>query len=302
MTIERLQPQHAVLYRQLMLEAYALHPDDFTSSVAERAALPLSWWESQLQSAPQPTELVLGAFTDGQLVGVVGLTFESREKTRHKATLFGMYVPVQFRRQGLGKQLVHAALDDAKGRTGVEVVQLSVTEGNLAAQTLCEQCGFVPFGLEPFAVALDAVDKAYVAKVHMWRNLEPALQTPSDPEHQIIAAEERLRLAMLSSKIEVLDELISPQLMFTTHLGQLVNKQDDLAMHQSGALKFHALEPSGRHIRIFGSVAVVSVRMRMSGIHSATPFTTELHYTRIWQRSNNDAWQIIAGHSSEVQG
>ncbi|MDO8774015.1 MAG: GNAT family N-acetyltransferase [Burkholderiaceae bacterium] len=300
MTIERLKPHHAAAYRQLMLEAYALHPEAFTSSVAEHAALPLSWWESRLQTTSQTTERVLGGFIDGQLAGVVGLRFDTREKARHKATLHDMYVPVQFRRKGLGKRLLQAALGCAKEHGGVEIIQLTVTEGNLAAQTLYEQFGFVSFGLEPYAVALDAVDKAYVAKVHMWHSLEPALQTPNDFEHQIAAAEERLRLAMLASKVAVLDELISPQLVFTTHLGLLVNKQEDLAMHQSGVLKFHALEPSWQRISIFGSVAVVSVRMHMSGIHRGIPFTVDLHYTRIWQRTTNDAWKIIAGHSSVV--
>ena len=313
MLIQRLQPQHAAAYRQLMLEAYALQPDAFTSSVAERAALPLAWWEARLSTDPQTQEIVVGAF-DGkpasQLVGVAGMRFESREKSRHKATLFGMYVRLPYRQTGLGKQLVNAAITVAKERPGVEIVQLTVTDGNQAAQTLYERCGFEPFGVEPFAVTLDALgtegtaDKAYVAKVHMWHSLAPA-QSPNDFEHQIAAAEERLRLAMLGSKVAVLDELISPQLMFTTHLGHLVNKKDDLAMHASGALKFHALEPHKQQIKLFGSgtgaVGVVSVLMHMSGIHSGVPFSANLLYTRVWQRTANEAWQIIAGHSSVVQ-
>lgn len=309
MPIQRLQPHHAAVYRQLMLEAYALQPDAFTSSVAERAALPLSWWEARLQNTPDTPEMVMGALMDDQLVGVAGIRFGAREKSRHKATLFGMYVRLPYRQIGLGRQLVEAAVNGAKDRPGVEIVQLTVSEGNLVAQTLYERCGFEAFGVEPYAVTLDAVDKAYVAKVHMWHGLVPELQSPNDFEHQIIAAEERLRLAMLGSKVSVLDELISPQLLFTTHLGELVNKKDDLAMHASGALRFHALEPHNRHIRLFGSgsapgvgavgaVGVVSVLMHMSGIHSGVPFSANLLYTRVWQRGNTQAWQIIAGHSS----
>lgn len=151
-----------------MLEAYALHPDAFTSSVAERAALPLSWWENRLADVPEPSELVFAALLDGRLAGVAGLSFDSREKARHKAHLFGMYVPAQFRQHGLGKQLVHAALAYAQARAGVRIVQLSVTHGNHPAQALYRQCGFVEFGLEPFAVA---VGTKYVSKVHMWCDL-----------------------------------------------------------------------------------------------------------------------------------
>jgi len=161
---QRLQPRHAPIYRELMLEAYGLHPDAFTSSVAERSRLPLTWWESRLSAEPQAAELVLGAFLDGALAGVVGLSFESREKLRHKARLFGMYVPANRRGNGLGTTLVQAALDAARLRSEVRTVHLTVSETNQRARSLYEKCGFVAFGLEPMAVA---VGPTFVSKVHM---------------------------------------------------------------------------------------------------------------------------------------
>lgn len=148
-----------------MLEAYELHPDAFTSSLAERAALPLSWWAARLERKDPPSQLVLGAWHEGRIAGVAGLSFESREKARHKATLFGMYVPAGCRRRGIGHALVRAVLEEAKSYPSLKLVQLTVTHGNLAAQTLYEQCGFVEFGLEPFAAA---VGHRFVWKVHMW--------------------------------------------------------------------------------------------------------------------------------------
>ncbi len=169
MTLRRLVPSDAPGYRALMLEAYERHPDAFTSSVAERAALPMSWWEKRLSTDVESSDVVLGAFEGDALAGVAGLTFETREKARHKCTLFGMYVPQRFRQGGLGKRLVAAAVDLARSRSGVRVVQLTVTQGNAAALSLYERCGFAAFGIEPMAVALDG---AYVSKVHMWRQLE----------------------------------------------------------------------------------------------------------------------------------
>jgi ribosomal protein S18 acetylase RimI-like enzyme len=168
MSIRRLVPADAPAYRALMLEAYERHPDAFTSSVAERSALPLAWWESRLRLEPLPSDVVFGAFGDGRLVGVAGLSFEAREKARHKATLYGMYVLPEFRQAGLGRELVLASLEHARTRDGVKLVQLTVTHGNKAAQALYERCGFVQFGLEPFAVA---VGSGFVSKVHMWCNL-----------------------------------------------------------------------------------------------------------------------------------
>ncbi|TPG76680.1 GNAT family N-acetyltransferase [Pseudomonas arsenicoxydans] len=165
MWIERLDASHALAYRELMLEAYDRHPQAFTSSVRERAAMPLSWWEGRLTSK---LDGVFGAFEEGRLAGIVGLAFEPREKARHKATLFGMYVSADFRQHGLGYELVQAALAEAQNHTSLKLIQLTVTAGNEAAFNLYQRCGFIQFGLEPLAVR---VGEDYFDKIHMWREI-----------------------------------------------------------------------------------------------------------------------------------
>ncbi len=168
MNIRRLVPSDAAPYRALMLEAYARHPTAFTSSVEERGALPLPWWEARLDVAPDASTVVLGAFEHDQLAGAAGIEFETRAKARHKATLFSMMVPEAARGRGIGQALVEAALALARARDGVLQVNLTVSEGNAAAQSLYERCGFVVFGVEPRAIAVGA---SFVAKIHMWRDL-----------------------------------------------------------------------------------------------------------------------------------
>ncbi|MGF6088119.1 N-acetyltransferase family protein [Pseudomonas sp. 18173] len=165
MWIERLDASHALDYRALMLEAYDLHPQAFTSSVRERAAMPLGWWESRLTGK---LDVVFGAFEEGRLAGIVGLAFEPREKVRHKATLFGMYVTASVRQRGLGFHLVQAVLAEARSHEKLRLIKLTVTAGNDAALNLYRRCGFVQFGLEPMAVR---VGEDYFDKIHMWREL-----------------------------------------------------------------------------------------------------------------------------------
>lgn len=193
-SIRRLEPLDAAAYRALMLDAYARHPDAFTSSAAERAALPIGWWEARLSTVPRANDVVFGAFTANVLVGVAGLSVESREKTRHKATLFGMFVMPDARRFGFGDRLVHAVLDEARSRPEVRLLQLTVTEGNAGAEALYRRHGFASFGVEPMAVAVatDGTDvvapssetpapteirsapplRGFVSKVHMWLLLD----------------------------------------------------------------------------------------------------------------------------------
>jgi ribosomal protein S18 acetylase RimI-like enzyme len=158
-----------------MLHAYAQYPEAFTSSVQERERLPLSWWEARLSGGADAAEIVIGVFAPGadgtnELAGVVGLSFEQREKARHKSTLFGMYVAQQHRCSGLGDALVSAALQHARERKAVRLVQLTVTLGNDVAYALYARHGFVEYGLEPNAVL---VGNGYVSKCHMWCDLYP---------------------------------------------------------------------------------------------------------------------------------
>jgi ribosomal protein S18 acetylase RimI-like enzyme len=137
-------------------------------------ALPLSWWASRLSAHEAATEEVWGAWQSspdacaGTLVGAVGLSVETREKTRHKATLFGMVVVAAFRGRGLGRSLVQACLRAAAHRPGLRQIQLTVTESNASAVRLYESCGFQRFGLEPDAVR---VEGGFVHKLHLWRRL-----------------------------------------------------------------------------------------------------------------------------------
>lgn len=119
-------------------------------------------------------------------------------------------------------------------------------------------------------------------------------------ENQIIEAEEKLRLAMLHSDVKALDEMLSSRLIFTDHLGHLVGKEEDLAGHKSGALKLKSLSPSEQHILLTGDVAIVSVRMQLSGSYNGTPTNGIFRFTRVWSQSQDGTWQIIAGHSGIV--
>ena len=121
-------------------------------------------------------------------------------------------------------------------------------------------------------------------------------------KNTVAELEEKLRSAMLTGDHATLDLLISPGLIFTNHMGQKIGKADDMETHRSGKLKFNQLEPSEQQTNIQANLAIVSVRMKTSGTYSGAAFAADLRFTRVWQLSAAGAWQIIAGHSSEVKG
>ena len=120
-------------------------------------------------------------------------------------------------------------------------------------------------------------------------------------EVQVIKGEERLRQAMMNNDVEVLDELIAPDLLFTGHLGQLTSKADDLAAHRARLLRLEKLEPSERHIQVYSDFAVVSVLMHLVGTYAGEPIDQRMRYTRVWTVYPNGLLQISAGHMSELK-
>jgi ketosteroid isomerase-like protein len=118
---------------------------------------------------------------------------------------------------------------------------------------------------------------------------------------QILEAEEQLRIAMLNSDVSALDELLAPDLIFTNHLGQLLRKKDDLKAHESGLLRVKELTPSELNVQLHEKVAVVSVRMRLSGTYGGSPADGDFRFTRVWAAPpGRNCWHIVAAHATLV--
>ena len=167
MEIRRLTPSEGVAHRDLMIEASREANDAFYSTAEERAAMPLSFWEQRV-AHPDGLTIGFGAFEGEAMVGTAIVEFRTRTKTRHRSRLVGMYVTPSFRGRGLGKQLVEAAIEEARSRSGVRVMTLTATEGNDAAVSLYERCGFQIYGVEPMAMATERGDLGMVC---MWLDL-----------------------------------------------------------------------------------------------------------------------------------
>ena len=112
--------------------------------------------------------------------------------------------------------------------------------------------------------------------------------------------EEKLRHAMLTSDVAVLDELIADDLVWTMHTGFVGNKQYDLDAHRSGMFRFTKLDISDRRIHRYGSdCVIVTLQAEIAGTLSNQAFSETYRFTRVWvQRQNR--WQIVAGHVSQM--
>lgn len=107
---------------------------------------------------------VLGAFADGQLVGMVGFFRSPDEKTRHTGRVWGVYVKREHRGKGVGKALMEELVRRARPQPALEQINLAVADGQAPARTLYLQLGFEIYGREPRALK---VGEVYADELHM---------------------------------------------------------------------------------------------------------------------------------------
>ena len=118
-------------------------------------------------------------------------------------------------------------------------------------------------------------------------------------DESLLACERALRAAQLTSDVTALERLVDDSLIFTGPDGAIYGKQDDLDAHRRGLVRITRLDPSEERMQRHGTVAIVSVRMEMSGTFHGAPFAGPFRYTRVW-REQPEGWRIIAGHVSAV--
>jgi ribosomal protein S18 acetylase RimI-like enzyme len=157
MIIRRMKTEDMHAFWELRLQALRGYPEAFGSSYEEE----LHKSETSRQErflgdyiSPEETHFVLGAFHHEKLVGMVGFRQEGRIKTRHKGTVWGMFVLPEFHHKGVGKALMMELLDAVRDLKWMEIVQLWVVTTNESAIRLYELFGFKTFGEERHAIKI----------------------------------------------------------------------------------------------------------------------------------------------------
>ena len=134
-------------YKALRDRMLARHPQAFTSDAAAEAIKPASVYSGRLgYERPEGGHFTLGARRGGRLVGAISCERDPRLKVRHVAQVVGMMVRDEAQGHGIGRALLDACIERARGADGLEMLTLSVTAGNEPALRLYRGAGFEHYG------------------------------------------------------------------------------------------------------------------------------------------------------------
>jgi hypothetical protein len=112
--------------------------------------------------------------------------------------------------------------------------------------------------------------------------------------------EDALRLAMLDSDVGQLEELLSPELSFTTFLGTMIDKSADLQAHQSGLLTFHAIDISERELRQLDTHWAVTCLAWIDATFDDDRSKKAFRFTRVWAPTGPQGAQVVTGQATLV--
>ena len=152
-TVRLLDEGDAEAWFALRQEMLVDTPYSFLASPEDDSAASVEVVRERLAQGPR--SVIVGAFEQGALLGVVGLYQEKRLKTQHKAWIWGVYTTPRARGRGLGARMLEAAVAHGRGLEGVQQLNLSVSALAPGAQRLYERAGFRVWGTEPRGMQVD---------------------------------------------------------------------------------------------------------------------------------------------------
>jgi RimJ/RimL family protein N-acetyltransferase len=142
------------------------YPDAFTSDHATEQHKPPQAFASRLGNA-ESGHFILGAFdAQNRLLGTIAIERDRdvRPQKRHIAHITAVMVSEVAQGSGIATQLVASCVKLALANTSLDQLVLTVTASNAHVVRLYERAGFVPYGLLPRAIRVEA---QFYDKLHM---------------------------------------------------------------------------------------------------------------------------------------
>ena len=157
-------------YRNLRLLSYQEASFAFSESYEDECKKTVSSFIEELTATGYPEEyFILGAFSESkELIGFVKFRRDQRSKARHKSMIHAMYVAAEYRKSGVGQELIHHLFEICNDMPGLEQIHLWVLYLNdQSAAPFYQSLGFTlqgPLVKKDLKVGLEYIDAGYMVK------------------------------------------------------------------------------------------------------------------------------------------
>jgi predicted DNA-binding protein YlxM (UPF0122 family) len=108
--------------------------------------------------------------------------------------------------------------------------------------------------------------------------------------------------ALVDESVKVLDQVLADDFVLIEVMGgSEVSKSSLIGAIESGQLKFEAIEPADRSLRLYQTTAVVTGRMQMSVRLGETLFAIRSRYTHVYVEQEG-RWRLAAAQGTQIAG
>jgi ketosteroid isomerase-like protein len=122
-----------------------------------------------------------------------------------------------------------------------------------------------------------------------------------ESRHEIDQLEDVWRIAIMHRDVTALSGLLADDYMAITATGTLQSKDQALANLRVGTVRFTSIEFSDLKVRFYGTTALVTARVEISGTAAQNDISGSYRYTHVWVRDEHGSWKIVSFEASRIR-
>ncbi|MEO6728771.1 MAG: GNAT family N-acetyltransferase [Candidatus Dojkabacteria bacterium] len=142
-TIRKAELKDYTAIKNLMLVALKEDPHAFSVSAEEYEPNSEYWWMGYINPflTNSSQEMYL-SFNEDELQGMIGITYDNKQRKKHIASFVWFYVDKKFRGKGIGKSLINKALEVLENNKEITKLSLLVVASQEQAIGIYKKRGF----------------------------------------------------------------------------------------------------------------------------------------------------------------
>src|SRR5215208_7024803 len=121
----------------------------------------------------------------------------------------------------------------------------------------------------------------------------------SNARAEINRAQAAYRAALLESDVPMLAKIWTDDYTFTNSRGMFLSKDDRLKNIQTSATEFKSIKFTGREVRFYGDVAIVTGQVALEAKYSGQGGSGDYRYITVWVK-RGDRWQMAANQITPI--